>query len=90
VVFVHALRNSLIPISVGIGGEIGPVAGSFDRAHLQHPRDGCWLPSLLDRDYPVLMGIRSSAFCSSWSATSSRHRAGGGGSAREVPVTWPS
>jgi len=60
VIYVHALRNSLIPICVGIGHAIGLLlAGSFliERT--------CDIPgmgllgymSLVERDYPVLMGI---------------------------------
>ncbi|MHC5009932.1 MAG: ABC transporter permease subunit [Planctomycetota bacterium] len=60
VVFVHALRNSLIPICVGIGHAIGLLfAGSF------LIEKTCNIPgmgllgfnSLVERDYPVLMGI---------------------------------
>ena len=60
VIFLHALRNSLIPICVGIGHAIGLLfAGSFliERT--------CNIPgmgllgynSLIGRDYQVLMGI---------------------------------
>ena len=60
VIFVHALRNSLIPICVGIGHAIGLLfAGSFLLEKT------CNIPgmgllgfnSLVERDYPVLMGI---------------------------------
>jgi microcin C transport system permease protein len=60
VVFVHALRNSLIPICVGIGGAIGLLfAGSF------LIEKTCNIPgfgllgyeSLIGRDYPVIMGV---------------------------------
>lgn len=60
VIFVHALRNSLIPICVGIGHAIGLLfAGSF------LIEKTCNIPgmgllgfnSLVERDYPVLMGI---------------------------------
>ena len=60
VVYVHALRNSLIPICVGIGHAIGLLlAGSF------LIEKTCNIPgmgllgymSLVERDYPVLMGI---------------------------------
>ena len=60
VVFIHALRNSLIPICVGIGHAIGLLfAGSF------LIEKTCNIPgmgllgynSLVERDYPVLMGI---------------------------------
>jgi microcin C transport system permease protein len=60
VVFVHALRNSLIPISVGIGGEVGLLfAGSFliERTCNIPGMGLLGFSSLLDRDYPVLMGI---------------------------------
>jgi microcin C transport system permease protein len=60
VVFVHALRNSLIPICVGIGGEIGLLfAGSFliERTCNIPGMGLLGFTSLLDRDYPVLMGI---------------------------------
>ena len=60
VIFVHALRNSLIPICVGIGHALGLLfAGSF------LIEKTCNIPgmgllgynSLLERDYPVIMGI---------------------------------
>ncbi len=60
VIFVHALRNSLIPICVGIGHALGLLfAGSF------LIEKTCNIPgmgllgfnSLIERDYPVLMGI---------------------------------
>ena len=60
VVFMHALRNSLIPICVGVGHAIGLLfAGSF------LIEKTCNIPgmgllgfnSLVERDYPVLMGI---------------------------------
>jgi microcin C transport system permease protein len=60
VIYVHALRNSLIPICVGIGHAIGLLlAGSF------LIEKTCNIPgmgllgymSLVGRDYPVLMGI---------------------------------
>ena len=60
VVFVHALRNSLIPICVGIGNAIGLLfAGSFlIEKTCNIPGMGLLgFTSLLDRDYPVLMGI---------------------------------
>lgn len=60
VIFVHALRNSLIPICVGIGGAIGLLfAGSF-LIEKTCNIDGMGLlgyTSLLKRDYPVLLGI---------------------------------
>ena len=60
VVFVHALRNSMIPLTVGIGGEIGLLfAGSFliERTCNIPGMGLLGFSSLLDRDYPVLMGI---------------------------------
>jgi microcin C transport system permease protein len=60
VIYLHALRNSLIPICVGIGHAIGLLfAGSF------LIEKTCNIPgmgllgynSLIERDYPVLMGI---------------------------------
>ena len=58
--FLHALRNSLIPICVGIGHAIGLIlAGSF------LIEKTCNIPgigllgfnSIIERDYPVIMGI---------------------------------
>ncbi len=60
VVFVHALRNSLIPICVGIGGAIGLLfAGSFlIEKTCNIPGMGLLgFESLLARDYPVIMGL---------------------------------
>lgn len=60
VIFVHALRNSLIPICVGIGNAIGLLfAGSFliERTCNIPGMGLLGFTSLLDRDYPVLMGI---------------------------------
>ena len=60
VIFVHALRNSMIPLSVSIGHAIGLLlAGSF------LIEKTCNIPgigllgynSLVERDYPVMMGI---------------------------------
>lgn len=60
VIFLHALRNSLIPLCVGIGHAIGLLfAGSF------LIEKTCNIPgmgllgfnSLVERDYPVLLGI---------------------------------
>jgi microcin C transport system permease protein len=60
VVFIHALRNSMIPLCVGIGHAIGLIfAGSF------LIEKTCNIPgmgllgfnSLLERDYPVIMGV---------------------------------
>jgi microcin C transport system permease protein len=60
VVFVHALRNSLIPICVGIGGAIGLLfAGSpLIEKTCNIPGFGLLAyESLLGRDYPVIMGV---------------------------------
>ena len=60
VVYVHALRNSMIPLCVGIGHALGLLfAGSF------LIEKTCNIPgmgmlgymSLVERDYPVLMGL---------------------------------
>lgn len=60
VIFIHALRNSLIPLCVGIGHAIGLLfAGSF-LIEMTCNIDGMGLlgyTSLLQRDYPILMGI---------------------------------
>jgi len=59
-VFSHAIRNSLIPIATGIGGTISLVlTGSFLIEKIFNI-DGFGLlgyESLLERDYPVVMGI---------------------------------
>ncbi len=59
-VFGHAIRNSLIPIATGIGGTISLVlTGSFLIEKIFNI-DGFGLlgyESLLERDYPVVMGI---------------------------------
>lgn len=60
VIFVHALRNSLIPITAGIGHALGLLfAGSF------LIEKTCNIPgmgllgydSIIQRDYPVILGI---------------------------------
>ncbi len=60
VIFLHALRNSLIPICVGIGNAIGLIfAGSF-LIEKTCNIDGMGLlgyTSLLERDYPILLGL---------------------------------
>ena len=59
VVFVHALRNSMIPLCVGIGGAIGLLfAGSFlIEKTCNIPGMGLLgFESLVGRDYPVIMG----------------------------------
>lgn len=60
VIFVHALRNSLIPICVGVGHAIGLIlAGSFliEKTCSIQGMGMLGFTSLLDRDYPILMGI---------------------------------
>lgn len=60
VIFLHALRNSLIPICVGIGYAIGLLfAGSLlIETTCNIPGMGLLaFNSLVERDYPVLMGI---------------------------------
>lgn len=60
VVFVHALRNSLIPICVGVGHAIGLLfAGSFliEKTCNIQGMGLLGFNSLVERDYPVLMGI---------------------------------
>ena len=60
VIFVHALRNSMIPLCVSIGHALGLLfAGSF-LIEMTCNIDGMGLlgyTSLIQRDYPVLMGI---------------------------------
>ncbi len=60
VIFLHALRNSLIPICVGIGNALGLIfAGSF-LIEKTCNIDGMGLlgyNSLLERDYPILLGL---------------------------------
>jgi microcin C transport system permease protein len=60
VVFVHALRNSLIPITAGVGHALGLLfAGSF------LIEKTCNIPgmgylgymSIIERDYPIIMGV---------------------------------
>ncbi len=60
VIFIHALRNSMIPICVGVGHAIGLIlAGSFlIEKTCNIPGMGLLgFDSLIERDYPVLMGI---------------------------------
>jgi len=60
VIFLHVLRNSLIPITAGIGGAIGLLlAGSFLIEKTTNiPGMGLLgFEALLQRDYPVVMGI---------------------------------
>jgi len=60
VIFVHALRNSLIPISTGLGSEIGLIlAGSFliEKVFNIDGMGYLGYTSILQRDYPVALGI---------------------------------
>jgi len=60
VVYVHAMRNSLIPLVVGIGNAIGVLfAGSFliEKTCNINGMGLLGFTSLVERDYPVLMGI---------------------------------
>ena len=81
VIFVHALRNSLIPIATGLGHVFSLIlAGSFLIEKVSTRRHGyLGYTSILQRDYPVLSAFWSSARYSCSSATSSptylrRHR----------------
>lgn len=60
VVFVHALRNSLIPIATGLGHVISLIlAGSFliERVFNIDGMGYLGYTSILQRDYPVALGI---------------------------------
>ncbi|MFC1705235.1 ABC transporter permease [Planctomycetota bacterium] len=60
VIFVHALRNSLIPITAGIGHALGLLfAGSFliEKTCNIHGMGLLGYESILSRDYPITMGI---------------------------------
>jgi microcin C transport system permease protein len=60
VIFVHALRNSLIPIVTGLGHFFGLVlAGSFliERVFNIHGMGLLGYTSIVNRDYPVALGI---------------------------------
>ena len=60
VIFVHALRNSLIPIVTGLGNSISLVlAGSFliERVFNIDGMGYLGYTSILQRDYPVALGI---------------------------------
>jgi microcin C transport system permease protein len=60
VIFVHALRNSLIPIATGLGNAISLVlAGSFliERVFNIDGMGYLGYTSILQRDYPVALGI---------------------------------
>jgi microcin C transport system permease protein len=60
VIFVHALRNSLIPIVTGLGTEISIIlAGSFliEKVFNIDGMGYLGYTSILQRDYPVALGI---------------------------------
>jgi microcin C transport system permease protein len=60
VVFVHVLRNSLIPIATGLGHAIGLIMAGSYLIEKVFDIDGIGLlgyTSLLSRDYPVALGI---------------------------------
>jgi microcin C transport system permease protein len=60
VIFVHALRNSLIPIATGLGGEISLIlAGSFliEKVFNIDGMGYLGYTSIVQRDYPVALGI---------------------------------
>jgi len=60
VIFIHALRNSLIPVTAGIGHALGLLfAGSF-LIEKTCNIDGMGLlgyQAILDRDYPITLGL---------------------------------
>jgi microcin C transport system permease protein len=60
VVFVHALRNSLIPLATGLGHVLSLVlAGSFliERVFNIHGMGLLGFEAIVSRDYPVVLGI---------------------------------
>ena len=60
VIFVHALRNSLIPLATGLGGVFSLIlAGSFliERVFNIDGMGYLGYTSILQRDYPVALGI---------------------------------
>jgi microcin C transport system permease protein len=60
VIFVHALRNSMIPIATGLGSEISLIlAGSFliEKVFNIDGMGYLGYTSILQRDYPVALGI---------------------------------
>ncbi len=60
VIFVHALRNSLIPLATGLGHVFGVIlAGSFliERVFNIDGMGYLGYTSILQRDYPVALGI---------------------------------
>jgi microcin C transport system permease protein len=60
VIFIHALRNSLIPVTAGIGHALGLLfAGSF-LIEKTCNIDGMGLlgyQAILNRDYPITLGL---------------------------------
>ncbi len=60
VIYVHALRNSMIPIATGLGSEISLIlAGSFliEKVFNIDGMGYLGYTSILQRDYPVALGI---------------------------------
>lgn len=60
VIWVHAIRNSIIPIASGIGGVIGIViAGSYliEKVFNIDGFGKMGFQAILDRDYPITMGF---------------------------------
>ena len=60
VIFVHALRNSLIPLATGLGHVISLIlAGSFliERVFNIDGMGYLGYTSIIQRDYPVALGI---------------------------------
>ena len=60
VVWVHAIRNSVIPIASGIGGIIGVViAGSYliEKVFNIDGFGKMGFQAILDRDYPITLGF---------------------------------
>ncbi len=60
VIWVHAIRNSIIPIASGIGGVIGLViAGSYliEKVFNIDGFGKMGFQAILDRDYPITMGF---------------------------------
>ena len=60
VIFMHAVRNSLIPIATGIGGLLGVwLAGSYVLEKIFNI-DGIGMlayNAIIDRDYPIVTGF---------------------------------
>ena len=60
VIWVHAIRNSIIPIASGIGGVIGVViAGSYliEKVFNIDGFGKMGFQAILDRDYPITLGF---------------------------------